>query len=400
MALFPTLVPAPFEFSPGEWPSSGITAMDGRTSWIRLGNAEIGRELQLSFPNCTEATYLAILGHYRSQRSGYDPFGFQTATLPTSYTPAGHSWRYIGPPQVEDHHNNIFTVSCQFRSQPYGLTMIRGATWRSSAGTFLPGAMTDGRTPFANGVTAAAPAGTLTPGRFTTAALWTPSSLPGLLLWLDHTNTANRTVTGGAISQQSDQSGNARHATQATAGKRPSPGTGIAGLPCMTTTQAQYLELAATLGGVRTLVVAVEYTSPATAIQFLVGDAGTYDYHAPLTGTKVIATDYALSSASVRDGGGWVTGAKTAPVDMERQQKPAIYTFTPTGNTNISQFSADRSNPVEDRGLIGNHYAVVACSSVLSSEDRWKLDGYLAHRLSIVGDLPAAHPYRSILPTL
>jgi hypothetical protein len=395
MANFPALVPAPFEFTPGDWPSSTVPAMDGRSSRVRLGNSEVGRDLPLTFPNLTEADYLAIVAHYRGQRSGFDPFAFATATLPSSYTPAGHAWRYVGPPQIEDRYEDVFSVSCQFRSQPYGLVQLHGATWRSAATTLAPGAMSDGKTPFSHGVALTSPATALVPGQFTAGALWSPTSLPGLELFLDYTNTAARTLVSGAISQQDDESGNGRHASQATAGKRPTPGTGIAGRDCMTTTAGQYLELATSLATVRTLIIAAEFTDPDAGYQFLVGAAGTYDWHSGPNGPLLLGTS---AAATVTGGSGWITGAATAPVAMTRRREVTLFEFVTTAAATIGQFSADRSNGFGDRGLIGNHYAVIACSGVLSSENRWKLEGWLAHRLSIAGDLPAAHPYRSILP--
>ena len=47
------------------------------------------------------------------------------------------------------------------------------------------------------------------------AAVWTPASLGGTLgLWLDASDAASITSSGGLVSQWSDKSGNGRHATQ------------------------------------------------------------------------------------------------------------------------------------------------------------------------------------------
>lgn len=397
MADFPSLVPASFELTPGDWPSSTVSAMDGRSSRTRLGNSEVGRDLPLTFPNITEADYLAIVNHYRGQRSGFDPFAFNVATLPSGYTPSGHAWRYVGPPQIEDQYDDCFVVSCQFRSQPYGLVRMAGANWRSMATTLAPGAMSDGKTPFSHGVALTSLASTLTPGQFAAGTLWSPTNLPGLELFLNFTNTAARTLTSGAISQQDDESGNGRHASQATAAKRPTPGTGIAGRDCMTTTTAQYLQLAGDITNIRTLVIAAEFTDPDAGYQFLVGASGAYDWHSGPNGPLLLDTT-GYASATVRNGSGWFTGAATAPTAMTRRRQVTLFEFITTGATTIGQFSADRNGAYGDRGFIGNHYAVIACSGVLSNDNRYRLEGWLAHRLSIAGDLPAAHPYRSILP--
>ena len=50
----------------------------------------------------------------------------------------------------------------------------------------------------------------------------------------------------------------------------------------------------------------------------------------------------------------------------------------------------------------GSQYTseVVGCNVKLSTEDREKLEGYLAHKWVVEGDLPAAHPYKASPPTV
>jgi hypothetical protein len=156
MATFPTLIPSASQVAPGAWPVSAISSLNGTEAHIRQGSAEIGRRLQLTFVNVTESDFLAILSHYRGQRSGFDPFGFDTATLAADLTPVGYAWLYASRPQVVDEHANVFTVSCEFRSEPRGLVTALGKAWQSaqtsltrnvapgvqwvnSQSTFLPG---------------------------------------------------------------------------------------------------------------------------------------------------------------------------------------------------------------------------------------------------------------------
>ncbi len=149
-------------------------------------------------------------------------------------------------------------------------------------------------------------------------------------------------------------------------------------------------------------MVAAEFFEPNTAEQFLVGDIAAYDFAAPDPGGAQpdLLLHATTSSAYVRNGSGWMTGTRTAPVAMVRRARPTAYEFATTGTVSISQFSADRSNAYGDRGIIGNQYAIIACSAPLSDADRWKLQGWIAHLLLVPGDLPANHPYRSTLPTL
>jgi hypothetical protein len=156
MATFPLLKPSAAPITPGAWPVSAIGSLNGAESRIRQGSTQIGRRLRLTFTNITEANLLAILAHYRSQRSGFDSFGFDTTTLAADRTPAGHAWIYASPPQVIDEHLDVFTVQCEFKAEPRGLVVAMGKTWRSAqtsltrnaapgkdwvsnAGAFLPG---------------------------------------------------------------------------------------------------------------------------------------------------------------------------------------------------------------------------------------------------------------------
>jgi len=145
MATFPSLSPSAAPITPGAWPVSAINSLNGAESRIRQGSAQIGRRLRLTFSNITEANFLALLAHYQGQRSGFDPFGFDTATLAADLTPSGHAWLYAGRPQVVDEHLDVFTVVCEFKSEPRGLVVARGKAWRTGGTTFAAGIATDSR---------------------------------------------------------------------------------------------------------------------------------------------------------------------------------------------------------------------------------------------------------------
>ena len=49
--------------------------------------------------------------------------------------------------------------------------------------------------------------------------------------------------------------------------------------------------------------------------------------------------------------------------------------------------------------LNANHAEHVFTTSVLSTEDRQKLEGYLAWKWGLEANLPAGHPYESTPPT-
>lgn len=54
---------------------------------------------------------------------------------------------------------------------------------------------------------------------------FSPSNLPNLALWLDASDTATISLSGSAVTQWNDKSGNSRNFTQSTSTNRPSSGT-------------------------------------------------------------------------------------------------------------------------------------------------------------------------------
>jgi len=139
MATFPSLIPSEAPITPGAWPTTPHLSLNGAEARVRHGSAQIGGRWSPSFVNITEADFLAILNHYRGQRSGFDSFGFSTTTLAADRTPAGFAWLYAGPPEVVDQHVDCFTVQCQFRCEPRGLVVAQGKAWRTPTTTFNPG---------------------------------------------------------------------------------------------------------------------------------------------------------------------------------------------------------------------------------------------------------------------
>ena len=144
MAAFPTLTPSAAPITLGTWPVATISSLNGAEARTRQGSAQIGRRLQLTFTNVTEANFLAILNHYRGQRSGFDSFGFDPTTLASDLTPAGYAWLYASRPQVVDEHADVFTVVCEFKAEPRGLVVAMAEAWRTLATTLTPGARDGG----------------------------------------------------------------------------------------------------------------------------------------------------------------------------------------------------------------------------------------------------------------
>jgi hypothetical protein len=385
MAAFPTLTPSASQVTPGAWPVATISSLSGAESRIRQGSAQIGRRLQLTFTNVTEANFLAILNHYQGQRSGFDSFGFNTATLAADLTPAGYAWLYASRPQVVDEHADVFTVACEFKAEPRGLVVAMGKTWRSGGRFDRVGSGSNG-VPWVTSQTVFA------------RAIWTPAELT-TSLWLDFADTFTITLSSGSIEQVIDKSGNGRNATQSNTGKRPTTGF-VNANKCMVTTSSQYLELASRLTTVRAYVSVVQFNTT-EADQWIVGDSASFDFHAPGIGESNLNTGGLIgtnAASAVTNGSGWVSGTSVAPSSMVRSTGVSSYIFNTTAAVSISQFTADRSNQYRSAGIVGNTCEIIALSSTLSDTDRQKLEGYLAHKWGFASSLPSDHPFKSAPP--
>ena len=181
MATFPSLIPSEAPIAPGAWPTTPHKSLNGAEARIRHGSAQIGGRWSPSFVNITEADFLAILNHYRGQRSGFDSFGFNATTLAADRTPAGFAWLHAAPPRVVDQHEDCFTVQCEFRCEPRGLVVAPGKAWRTGATVFTPGSRSTGTT-YGPSVAWATSSTVFTPGSRT------GSSLVSLLLHMDGSN--------------------------------------------------------------------------------------------------------------------------------------------------------------------------------------------------------------------
>lgn len=166
---FPALIPSAAPITPGTWASSSIQSLSGGRTVTRVSSAEVGRRLQLTFPNITEEHFLWIRNHYRGHRSRFDLFSFNTATVPAAQSPSGQLWRWAGPPKVTDDHADVFTVVCEFIAQPRLLVQLRSAAWRTGETTLTRGAMTGVAQHLRDGVALTTTTTTLSPGAMTAA---------------------------------------------------------------------------------------------------------------------------------------------------------------------------------------------------------------------------------------
>ena len=229
---------------------------------------------------------------------------------------------------------------------------------------------------------------------------WTPAAI-GAYMWLDADDTDTLTIEGSGVSVWADKSGNDRNATQTTDSRR--PGTG-----------------ARTIGGKN----AVEFTYNSTYFQIdsfdLMGQEAWVVLHQDASDFTVLggggnAQTTLLSSGKMRLWKGsrpYNGDAQSSAVALQTDHTLGWLAHTdnkkysvngtlevtsevPTGAPQtVSQIG--KSQYAGADGLMGE---LIVTNGMLSTADRQRMEGYLAHKWGTTGSLPEDHPYKSASPT-
>lgn len=156
MAVFPSLIPSSRTFTPGEYPHTPYQAISGIEGRVRHSNTMLSATLRLAFISLSEANMLSILSHYNGQQGGFIAFAIPSQLLngvsaAADYTLAGHQWRYVQPPIIDDIPCAGHSVELTLESVPPEAVVLSGLAGLTSTVsiTLAPGAAAA-----ANGITA------------------------------------------------------------------------------------------------------------------------------------------------------------------------------------------------------------------------------------------------------
>jgi methionine-rich copper-binding protein CopC len=267
-------------------------------------------------------------------------------------------------------------------------------------------------------------------------APWTPAELSQpSALWLDASDSGTITLSGSAVSQWNDKSGNSRNFAQATGGNQPAysatsfntsyPGVTFDG-------SSDFMSAGDTLDvGSQSLgiIAAVKYNTSNTSGMVIsktryAAGAGRY-FMGRFQGTGfglgsgtqyqyVAESDFASAISPSADSS---TSPRLLGLDLNRQTSGsiknwidgvAVKTSTFTGNA-----TAYNSNDLLLLGAYGNPTGtgpqassylsgviseVVVVQTAMSDTDRQKLEGYLAWKWGMQANLPEGHSYKSAAP--
>lgn len=218
---------------------------------------------------------------------------------------------------------------------------------------------------------------------------WTPANLGSdLTLWLDADDVSTITLNGSNVAQWNDKSASAAHVAQATASSQPlyTP-SGLNGKSVVTFSGSQRLNsvLNTLLGGT---VAAVSQRSGSNQPVFEVSPAVSRGYLGSVSGFQT-HNEYRANGAT----------ATTALFPTEISGAPAISVATDRRTTIAISHSIGHGSPGY-APLTGFISEIVSTTTILSTEDRQKLEGYLAWKWGLVANLPVDHPYKTTPPTV
>ena len=260
------------------------------------------------------------------------------------------------------------------------------------------------------------------------AADWTPAQLT-TAIWLDADDASTVTTVSGNVSQWNDKSGNGRNCVQTNASFRPpytasainsraavefsissAAGHFLDGLStgsrslssrsmfCVfqettSVNNAGVFVVAPSSGNDFNQTTAVAYTTTEGANNFDVVGSSSISYQIKSAGTKpaplgVYGEVFATTTGSL------YTNGSLAGTDASFN---AFAASSGQGYVVGTRFTDGGPGGSRLRGRIGE---IVYVDSNLSTLNREKLEGYLAHKWGLTGSLPGGHPYKTTAPTI
>jgi hypothetical protein len=241
---------------------------------------------------------------------------------------------------------------------------------------------------------------------------WTPAQIT-TALWLDAADAATITTISGAVSQWDDKSGNSRNVSQSTASFRPTyPSNILNGLPAVrfdgTDDRLQTASAFFTTRALAMYVVARNrnLTGDSTlAGQELATNNNRYIFFTSSSTANRIMLLLCDSSSTT------LSGTPTSSFYIyEYEQSGSIVSLRANGDTATTNSSQSTTNLASTPLVFGAQRTdgggfgavdigeVVCLPSQPSDAVRQRVEGYLAHKWGLTGNLPAGHPYKTSPP--
>ncbi len=234
---------------------------------------------------------------------------------------------------------------------------------------------------------------------------YTPTDADNVVAWYDANDTNTITELAGAVSGWADKSGNTNDAVQSTGADQPSTGTHtINGLNTIEFND-DYLQNTTSLTNVRAIFFVsdiIEGAGISTKVAPVIGEVSNLQSHIFVRANK---TDYSISvdgnmgatgSASVSGGIPVAGGNIDLGLSIAEKKLPLIWYAEWDANHNWDYIGRLEGNG--EYKLIGAIGELIVLDAVPSVATRQKLEGYLAWKFGLEGNLPTGHPYKGHRP--
>jgi hypothetical protein len=272
-----------------------------------------------------------------------------------------------------------------------------------------------------------------------TSSLWNPTQLPGLVLWLDASDSSTIFLNGSNVSQYNDKSGNNNNAVQATADNQPiyissglnsKPTLSYIGSDFMTATIAglrsftafSYFSVfqtpvaaapdtnsvhifgfgnfAAAFGpypanrslvlGLSDVTLSGEYIAIAGRINNT-GRLGSTTYRRSANTPQIIAFQTSDAGTALWANGSAVSLDLASVITTSTNLAPNAIGYTVDDNLHLNSFRFGGSMSASPDA---RNSEIVVLSAIASTADRERLEGYLAYRWGLTYALPSSHLHR------
>jgi hypothetical protein len=248
--------------------------------------------------------------------------------------------------------------------------------------------------------------------RASVVSSWTPANLgAALALWLDADDASTITLNGSTVSQWDDKSGNGKHMVQATESAQPTYTTTLSahGRNVVGGDGTKFMEAANAFTGADSSMIVVGRINSFPPASFA-GIFGSSSY-GNLSLVYNTNQNYSGVNGSSRLLGAFnVLGVGNSGIEYLQHEKDASpsVTYIKNGGTISTNGAAGSTRGTQAHKLFvysapyldGEAWEAILIDGLPSTEDRQKLEGYLAWKWGLEANLPVDHPYKTTPPTV
>lgn len=234
-----------------------------------------------------------------------------------------------------------------------------------------------------------------------TKRLWTPRDLPSLQLWFEAADLSTIILNGSTVSQWNGKAGNNRNISQTLASSQPGfsltsfnskPGVTFDGVNDVLV--SSFSETFAPVNYALTLT-----TSNNNLSITMFGGSGDFIFSSRSAGYQFGSAPQQIAPATISDLNIVVSSANLgSKLAWVNGIAASLNTGSSFGGTGVFQIGA-RNAPSSPSDFWGGTISkLIVFSGEINTIDRLKLEGYLAHKDNLLGNLPANHPYKYAPP--